>query len=111
VTALPSHPFDSISNIFHVFCAVDNIFFIQIFAHIFINKFLLSRSNFYYTFRPADAIFKENTDIKASSFQVNLKENADIEEDILCKNIVLHISVLPKDGFRRSKYVGKISKT
>ena len=54
------------------------LYLFQLIAHIFINNYILSRSNFSYMFRPAEATFKDNTD--------------------------KFISVIPEDGLCRPKH-------
>jgi hypothetical protein len=39
------------------------LYLFQLIAHIFINNYLLPRSNFSYMLRPEEAMFRKNTDI------------------------------------------------
>jgi hypothetical protein len=83
-------------NTYHIF--VDNILYLsQIipYIYIFINNYLLRRSNFYYKFRPTD----------------HVQGNNDTKKHIFILNVFLCVSVSPEYDLCTSKHVREVTTT
>ena len=70
------------------------LYLFQLMGHVFINSCLLCHSNFSYMFCPAEAIFRENTDIKEHLFDTRCQDVTDPPQSTyisLCNTNTTHL--------------------